>query len=289
MGVVFSVLTPTYNAYPWIRSCVASVADQQGVTVQHIVQDGLSTDGTAEYVAAETRVVGESCKDGGMYDAINRAWAKSEGEFVAHLNGDEELLPMALNDIAAVFRSDPKIDVVIGGVLMCKADGTLECHRKPLRPTLGILLTSHHPVQSCAIFFRRASFASRPWLYDPKFRIISDALLMIDILRGKKKIALLNRFTSVFLMTGKNLGLSQSPTAIREYKHQMSLAPRWMRLMRPVIRKVFQMQKLGMGHYRRESLTYEIYVPGDDVKRHPIQALNAGGVYRPEQTVSEQA
>ena len=288
MGVMFSVLTPTYNAYPWIRSCVASVADQQGVSVQHLVQDGLSKDGTAEYVTSEPRIEGESCKDAGMYDAINRAWAKSQGEFVAHLNADEELLPMALADIAKVFRDNPEVDVVIGGVLMCRADGSLECHRKPLRPSLGILLTSHHPVQSCAIFFRRSSFADRPWLYDPKFRIISDALLMIDILRSGKKIALLNRFTSVFLMTGKNLGLSQSPTAIREYQHQMSLAPSWMKMLRPAIRKTFQMQKLLLGHYRRESLTYDIYMPGTDVSRRPIHASNAGGVYRPEQTLSEQ-
>lgn len=36
----FSIVTPTFNQPDWLRLCVASVLDQDGVNVEHIIQDG---------------------------------------------------------------------------------------------------------------------------------------------------------------------------------------------------------------------------------------------------------
>jgi len=276
----FTIITPSYNAARWIRSCIDSVADQQGVTVQHLIQDGLSTDGTAEYVLREPRVQAESKKDSGMYDAINQGWARSTGDFVLHLNADEQLLPGALAAVESYFHENPDIDVVITGALMCNADGTLQCYRKPLVPTLSILLTSHHPVLSCAVFLRRASFTGRKWLYDPKFRIISDALFMIDLVRENKRFGLLDRFTSVYLWTGENMGLSQSQTAVREYAYNMSLAPRWLRLAKPFVKQYYRLKKLLTGHYTHGPLSYQMYVPNGEEKRHTFYVSRPSGIYR---------
>jgi glycosyltransferase involved in cell wall biosynthesis len=276
----FTIITPSYNAARWIRSCIDSVADQQGVTVQHLIQDGLSTDGTAEYVLREPRVQAESKKDSGMYDAINQGWARSTGDFVLHLNADEQLLPGALAAVESYFHENPDIDVVITGALMCNADGTLQCYRKPLVPTLSILLTSHHPVLSCAVFLRRASFTGRKWLYDPKFRIISDALFMIDLVRENKRFGLLDRFTSVYLWTGENMGLSQSQTAVREYEYNMSLAPRWLRLAKPFVKQYYRLKKLLTGHYTHGPLSYQMYVPNGEEKRHTFYVSRPSGIYR---------
>jgi glycosyltransferase involved in cell wall biosynthesis len=289
MSIRFSVLTPCFNAQHWIRSCVASVADQQGVAAEHIVQDGGSTDGTAEYLLAEPRIKAESGPDFGMYDAINKAWARATGDFIQHLNADEEVLPGALHAVGAYFQAHPHIDVVLGGTLICEGDGTLHCYRKPVYPPLGILLTSHHPIPSCAVFLRRSSFTERPWLYDPEFRLISDVLLMIDIVRQKKRIGLLNRYTSVFLKTGTNLGLSQSARAQEEYRYQMSLATPWMKAIRPLIRTSFQLRKALAGHYSQGHLEYDLYVPGEEHERKHFVVEKPSGVYRPEQTQEVQS
>lgn len=280
MTFSFSIITPCFNAVRWIRSCVDSVADQQGVTVQHLIQDGLSTDGTAEYVLADPRVHAESKQDGGMYDAINQGWAKATGEFVLHLNADEQLLPGALAEVGLYFHEHPDVDVVIAGALFCNPDGTLQCYRKPLHPPLSILLTSHHPVQSCAVFLRRASFRDRTRLYDPAFRLISDVLFMIDVVRGNKRIGLLERFTSVYLWTGENMGLSRSPTAVREYAYQMSLAPRWLRWSRAFVKQFFIFQKLLKGHYNYGPISYQMYIPDGDGKRHTFSVARPSGIYR---------
>ena len=281
MNPTFSVITPCFNAVRWICGCVESVADQTGVSVQHVVQDGGSTDGTAEYLRSESRVEAESKADKGMYDAINQGWAKCTGEYLLHLNADEELLPGALSAVKAYFQDHSEVDVVLAGTLICKADGSLNCYRKPVHPPLSVLLTSHHPVQTCSIFLRRSAFADRPWLYDPAFRVGSDVHLMIDIVRTKKKIGLLDRFTSAFFLTGQNLGLAQSQTAVTEYKYQLSLAPSWMRRLRPVIRASFQFRKLLAGHYTLGRLTYELYVPGAQPVRQTFIVDSPSGIYQP--------
>jgi glycosyltransferase involved in cell wall biosynthesis len=285
--MLFSVITPSYNANRWIQCCVASVADQDAGEVEHIVQDGGSTDGTGSYLRREPRVRAFIEKDEGMYDAINRGWRKAKGEFVVHLNADEQLLPGALAAVRERFLANPEIDVVIAGTLMCAPNGAVQAYRKPLRPPLSILLTSHHPIPSCSVFLRRSSFVERPFLYDPAFRMISDSLLMVDIVQSQKHISLLHRFTSAFFLTGENLGLCQSDRAKAEYRYQMSLAPKWLTLLKPLVRSVFHVRKLLAGHYCRERIEYQLYTRDDFMIRQRFGVTRASGVYRPGQTIRQ--
>ena len=281
----FSVITPTFNAARWIPGCIASVADQEAFQVEHIVQDGGSTDNTAVYLLSQPLIRAVVEKDEGMYDAINRGWRKATGDFAIHLNADEQLLPGALGAVRDCFFRNPQTDVVIGGTLICGPDGHLLCYRKALRPPLSMLLTCHHPVPSCSIFLRRSGFLRRSNLYDPSFRLISDALLMIDILRSRTPIVLLNQFTSVFFWTGENLGLCQSEEAEREYRHQMSLAPRWLQLAKPAIRGGFHIRKLITGHYWQDSIRYGIYTPDNPGARSAFEVRRPSGIYYPARTV----
>ena len=283
----FSVITPSFNANRWIRCCVASVADQDLPEVEHIVEDGDSTDGTKSYLESETRVRARIQKDEGMYDAINRGWLSSGGEFAVHLNADEQLLPGALAAVHEYFLRNAEIDVVIAGTLICESSGDLQSYWKPLRPPLSFLLTCHHPVPSCSVFFRKSSFTQRPYLYDPAFHIISDALLMIDIVRSRKHIALLHRFTSAFFLTGENLGLCQSDRARSEYLHQMALAPKWLRKLKPLIRTTFHVRKALAGHYFQSKLEYQLYTPDHLTTRRRFEVMRPSGVYQPGRTVRQ--
>ena len=51
-----SIVTPSFRNSDWLKLCVASVADQAGVEVEHIVQDAQSDDGTQEWLARDRRV-----------------------------------------------------------------------------------------------------------------------------------------------------------------------------------------------------------------------------------------
>jgi glycosyltransferase involved in cell wall biosynthesis len=41
-AVKFSIITPSFRSSAWLKLCIASVADQQGVELEHMVQDSCS-------------------------------------------------------------------------------------------------------------------------------------------------------------------------------------------------------------------------------------------------------
>ena len=82
--MLISVITPSFRSSQWLKLCIASVADQEGVQVEHIVQDAGSDDGTLDWLPHDRRVRAYVEKDAGMYDAINRGLRKSVGEILAY-------------------------------------------------------------------------------------------------------------------------------------------------------------------------------------------------------------
>src|SRR5215467_9854016 len=112
----FSIVTPSFRSSRWLKLCIASVADQ-GVTLEHIIQDAGSDDGTLDWLPRDPRVKAFIEKDQGMYDAINRGLKRSKGDLLAWLNCDEQYLPGALRTANAFFEKNPQIDVLFGDVI----------------------------------------------------------------------------------------------------------------------------------------------------------------------------
>src|SRR5947209_19202515 len=92
----FSIITPSFQGRQWLPLCIASVADQQGVEVEHIVQDSCSGDGTEDLLRNYPNVRPYVEKDEGMYDAVNRGFDRDAGDILAYMNCDEQYLPGAL-------------------------------------------------------------------------------------------------------------------------------------------------------------------------------------------------
>ncbi len=85
-----SIITATFNAGETVGDCLASVQGQQGVSVEHIVIDGGSTDTTLDIVRNSghvARLVSEP--DDGIYDAMNKGISLATGKVVGILNADD--------------------------------------------------------------------------------------------------------------------------------------------------------------------------------------------------------
>lgn len=91
------------------------------------LQDGGSTDGTAETARARARpgdtVVSEP--DAGQTDAINRAMRQMGGEIIGFINGDDRLLPGAARKILDYFAAHPEVDLVYGRIEWIDEHGQL--------------------------------------------------------------------------------------------------------------------------------------------------------------------
>ncbi len=274
----FYIVTPTYNALPWLQRCIRSVADQagQGLTVHHHVQDGGSGDGTPAWLAAWQadheatpcyRFTYESARDKGMYDAINRAWERmpAEADITAHLNSDEQYLPGALASIAEALQAAPQAEIALGTYVIVDAQSRYICHRRPVRPCLGISQTVCQII-TCSCFHRAEGFRRHGIRFDTRWRVLADLVFYRDIVATRPRFLLLPELiTSSFCVTGDNLAWSAAGEA--EWKrwqaelpwmtaHSHPLAYRWVNLCR----KLTDMRSPAPK-------SYALYMPGSELRR----------------------
>src|ERR1051325_7387749 len=158
--MLISIVTPSFRNSAWLRLCIASVADQAGVQVQHIIQDSQSDDGTLDWLPADKRVKAFIEKDAGMYDAVNRGFRRAQGEILAYLNCDGQYLPGALKMVADFFSANPDIEAVFSDTIVTDSDGNYICHRPALAPR-KISMWVRFPILTCAMFLRRSVVRER--------------------------------------------------------------------------------------------------------------------------------
>jgi len=148
----FSIATPTRNSLEKLKRCVGSVRGQKEVTFEHIIQDATSTDDTPAWLESQSNLMAISEKDAGMYDAINRAWARSNGDFLSWLNSDEQYLPGTLAKVQAYFDTHPDVDVVFGDYIVTDPDGHPIALRREIPFRKIYVANSFLNMQSATIF-----------------------------------------------------------------------------------------------------------------------------------------
>ncbi|MBM9594042.1 glycosyltransferase family 2 protein [Roseitranquillus sediminis] len=178
--MLISVVTAVLDRSGTVAGALESVALQDHPDVEHVVQDGGSTDGTLEIVRAHAeagrhpRVALVSERDAGIYDAINRGIARSTGEVVGLLHSDDLFAdPRVLRRVAAAF-ADPEVDAVYGDLDYVTAGDTARIVRRwragPFTPrALARGWMPPHPT----LFLRRRVFEAHG-LYDTTYRIAGD-------------------------------------------------------------------------------------------------------------------
>ena len=262
----FTVITPSFGQLDHLACCIASVADQEEVEVEHIVQDG-GTKGFADFAKQMAQQwpnrngyqrIMVSEQDGGMYDAINRGLKRAKGKVCAYLNCDEQYLPGVLAMIWASFQKNPSVEVVLGDVIIVGKDGEAICHRKMVKPGLAHTWTCHFGALTAGIFFRE-KLVNEGLLFDTSYRVASDAEWFVRVLQSGKKVQPLRRTTSTFMESGENLGLS---SAAKEERARLdNSAPLYFKVLRPVWVLAHRVKRLWSGAHRSEDVSYGIYLP----------------------------
>jgi len=106
-----SVITASFNALDGLRETVESVAAQSFRSVEHIVVDGGSNDGTREYLESlGDRVRWISEPDKGIADALNKGVAMARGDYIFVLQAEDRFASTGSLARAAEFLEG--IDVV---------------------------------------------------------------------------------------------------------------------------------------------------------------------------------
>jgi glycosyltransferase involved in cell wall biosynthesis len=120
-----SVITPVYNAAPYLKEAIESVLSQTWSDWELLLVDDGSTDGSVElaeeYVrryAPKVRLLFHSDrKNHGVSATRNRALAEASGEYVAFLDADDVWLPHHLEVGIRAFKQYADVGLVYGKVL----------------------------------------------------------------------------------------------------------------------------------------------------------------------------
>lgn len=127
-----SIITPSYQQRAFLEECLQSVHGQVYPSLEHIVVDGGSDDGSREVIAHHAHRLAWWCSeaDQGQSHAINKGLQHATGGVFSWLNSDDRLMPGALQTVGEAFAADPHLVVLEGHRLLETPDGVQE--RSPL-------------------------------------------------------------------------------------------------------------------------------------------------------------
>lgn len=118
-----SVITPTYNSERTLADTLESVASQMDDSIEHIVMDGGSTDGTLEILRKFPHVQWFSERDEGHYHAMHKGVLASRARFFNVLNSDDCFRPGALKVVKGALQRRPDWDGLFGDVVFVDNSG----------------------------------------------------------------------------------------------------------------------------------------------------------------------
>ena len=176
-----SIITPSFNQARYLEQTIQSVLEQDYPSIEYIVVDGASTDGSVDVIEKYANKLAwwVSEKDSGQADAINKGFLRATGEIVAWLNSDDYYLPGAISAAVKAFEENPDVLLVYGNMLAVDERGNSfnALHYKQL--TLQDLLC-FQIIGQPAVFFRR-EVLSKAGMLDPTFHFLLDHHLWIRI------------------------------------------------------------------------------------------------------------
>ena len=277
----FSIATPTRNALAKLRRCVGSVRGQAGVSLEHLVQDACSDDGSAAWLRAQAaldpRLQPVSAADAGMYDAINRAWARSSGNVLSWLNADEQYLPGTLQRVQAYLYEHPHVDVLFADYLVADVAGRAVALRREIPLRRFNVVNSFLNTQSCTMFFRRALLDRGALKLDSAYRYAADKELVLRLLDGGARFAHLPEVLAVFGVDGNNLSTHARMEQEAEVIRLAYGAFRW-RPLRTLALGARRIERAWRGGYGRTDFRYQYAL--DEVPHYAdYQARAVGGRY----------
>jgi GT2 family glycosyltransferase len=188
-----SILVTVYDTSPhYLRLAVDSVGAQAYPEWELILCDDGSTNAETRAALEEIAQLDPRIRvhylgvNRGISTATNVALGMAQGEFVAMLDHDDELLPAALLEVAKALNADPTLDAVYTDQDKVEADGTVaHTFYKPdwsLEMFRGVMYVGH-------LLVVRRSLADDVGGFDPTFDSVQDFEFMLRLSEKTERIA----------------------------------------------------------------------------------------------------
>jgi len=201
---------------------IESVLSQNYASLQYIVIDGGSNDGSIDVISEYSSEIDVfiSEPDKGQYFAINKGMSYAKGDVCAWLNADDVYMPWTFKVVNELF-SQEKIDWLIGRMAFMNKDGVLKrtANKDSAKPrsiiNKGLFMSgAYGPLQQESMFWRKSLWDKNNGL-NTSLALAADYDLWIRFSRYAD-LNSVNVPLAAFRMTGNNRSFVGSEQYIDE-------------------------------------------------------------------------
>jgi glycosyltransferase involved in cell wall biosynthesis len=184
-----SLVTPVFNSAHYLEATIRSVLGQQYPNLEYVIVDGGSTDGSIEILSTyESQLhTWVSEPDRGMYDAINKGFARSSGELMGWISATDLLHAGSLFVVGSVFRQFPEVEWITGRPTGFSDSGmAVEVLKLRQWSQMPFLAGANRYIQQESTFWRRSLWDRAGGRVDDSRRSASDFELWVRFFRHAK-------------------------------------------------------------------------------------------------------
>ena len=186
-----SVITVTLNTVSVLEKTIRSVLEQDHVSIEYIIIDGGSMDGSANVIRKYEEKIHFwiSEPDKGVYDAMNKGLAKATGDWVGFMNAGDTFYDS--HTVSSVFDPDPGDAGVIYG------DTIADYSYRRIYKKAGAAEQLWKGMVMChqSVFIRTALV--KPEGFDPDYKIGSDYDMILRLYLEGRHFKYVHRPVSV--------------------------------------------------------------------------------------------
>lgn len=226
-NIQVSIVTVCYNAEKVIEKTIQSVLSQTYTNFEYIIKDGGSNDATNDIInkyavkfkERNIQFVHMSCKDSGIYDAMNQATAIAAGKYINYMNADDTFYDSHV--LERIFKECYHSEDILYGDSVCE----YEFVRGKKEYTLWHGQDEDFkrmPFSHQACFFKNALI--KDYLYDIHYKSAADYNALARAKSEGKKFAYIKTIVSLCTMDGvSNVNIKQSYLETIEIKKKWGL------------------------------------------------------------------
>lgn len=240
MNPLVTVITVTYNCERTLAATLDSVRAVKLPSVEYVVVDGASTDGTLDLLHANQDIIDVllSEPDAGIYDAMNKAARLANGKYVIFLNGDDQFIPRGFTS-ALLQLSDAADSIVSCSCYVNSAAAPTEVLRASTVRLARINSIPHPSTFTPAEIQRELGF-------DCTFQIAADYDFFVRAIKAGVRIRTLDIAVAVHYRGGASGDAARSSHEVDIIQHRhFNRRARYLARLRGVLHRLGRLVRLG--------------------------------------------
>jgi glycosyltransferase involved in cell wall biosynthesis len=177
-----TIITPSFNQARFLETTIKSVLSQDYPRIEYMIVDGGSNDGSVDIIRKYDGA-GEgtsplvawwvSEKDRGQTDAINKGFARANGEILAWINSDDTYEPGAVSAAVRYLQDHPEVGMVYGDCNFINENGRVIGKFGSAQTNYRLLRQGYAHIPQQTMFFR-AELWKQVGPLDPSFYFAMD-------------------------------------------------------------------------------------------------------------------